>query len=114
MSWLYYGIIAVYPFIAAIIAKFTISGVGIFKAMKEAYYLFFGYFLVYVGIGFIALALYPNNVDPTIMFIIFTIGYILIFIYRSYINTKSHDIFKKKSPEEKVGKLKEEAKLANL
>lgn len=96
MSYLYYGVIVLYPLVAAVVAKLTISEIsGWFKAIKEAYYLFFGFFLVYAAIVFFFLGLVQVFLPPIVSFITFTIGYAAIFVFRTYVYVERHDMFKK-------------------
>ena len=99
MSYLYYGIIIIYPLIAAVSAKLTIAEItGWARAIKQAYYLFFGFLLLYSAIMFIGLAIIRIFPPPLLSFAIFSIGYFAIFILRTYIYVEAHDMFK---PQEK-------------
>jgi hypothetical protein len=88
---IYYDIALIYPLIAAIIVKLTFNS-PLYPAIKQAYYLFIGYFLAYAAIMLIVLST-TKFVDPIINIIIFTIGFFAVFFIRAYIQTEQHDIF---------------------
>ena len=94
MSYLYYGIIIIYPLIAALVAKITLSDIGVFHAIKEAYRLFLGFFLAYGAALFILLGLVRFFPAPIYSFLAFSLGYFAVFVVRTYIYAEQHDLFK--------------------
>lgn len=92
MSVIYYSIMLVYPLLAAIFASFTMQQ-HIWPAIKNAYYLFGGFLLAYIGIIMVFLSLGPFILSFWENFLFVTIGYFGLFFLRTYFYTESHDLF---------------------
>jgi cytochrome c biogenesis protein CcdA len=91
MPFSYFEIVLLYPIIVAVIAKFTLDA-QLWQSIKNAYYLFIGYVITYAAIMFLLLSAI-RFIDFFLNFVIFSIGYFLIFFIRAYIQTEQHDLF---------------------
>ena len=90
----YYSLILVYPLVLGIIAKFMLD-VPLGSAIKNAYWLLVGWVLAYgAGIMFL-LALGGTTFSQFWNLIFLSIGYIGLFIVRTYVFTDQVDLFSK-------------------
>ncbi len=99
MALLYFEIVLIYPIIAAIITKLTLD-TPLGRSIINAYYLFGGYLITYIAVMFIILSLSGvKSIDFIVNFLIFSIGYFVVFFIRAYIQTEQHDLFAAVTPE---------------
>lgn len=91
MGLYYYSLLLLFPIGAGIIASTTLS-VSLWKAIKQAYYLFVGYFILYAAIMLLLLSLSRFILPMIVNFLLFAAGYCSLFFVKSYIFTEQHEI----------------------